>query len=159
MSYPEPLYKGDTGEVSATYRPNGHAPELVYPNGTVIHYLATGETTAGGYGLYRYEMQGGPGGPGPHFHRTISESFYILTGSLQIFNGEKWIDTQPGDFVHVPAGGIHGFRNASGEPTSMLLHFAPGAPREAYFEGLVDLATKTEAEREEFMLHHDNTWV
>jgi mannose-6-phosphate isomerase-like protein (cupin superfamily) len=159
MSYPEPLYKGDEGEVSATYRPNGHAPELTYPNGTVIHYLATGGTTAGGYGLYRYEMQGGPGGPAPHFHRTISESFYILTGSMQIFNGEKWIDTEPGDFVHVPAGGIHGFRNVSGEPTSMLLHFAPGAPREAYFEGLVDLATKTPAERDSFMLYHDNIWI
>jgi hypothetical protein len=35
-------------------------------------------------------------------------------------------------------GGIHGFRNESGEPASMLLHFAPGAPREGYFEGLAE---------------------
>jgi mannose-6-phosphate isomerase-like protein (cupin superfamily) len=159
MSYPEPLYFKDEGEVSATYRPDGHAPELVYPNGTTVHYLATGETTAGGYGLYRYEMAGPKGGPGPHFHRTISESFYTLTGTIQIFDGENWIGTKPGDFVHVPAGGIHGFRNESGEPASMLLHFAPGAPREAYFEGLVNLAGKTDEERAEFMMYHDNTWL
>ncbi len=158
MSYPEPLYKGDSGEVSAYYRPNDHAPELVYPHGTRIHYLATGETTAGGYGLYRYEMVTN-GGPGPHFHRTISESFYVLSGTIQIYNGEKWIDTEPGDFVHVPAGGIHGFRNQSGEEASMLIHFAPGAPREAYFEGLVELGSKTDEERQDFMLYHDNIWV
>jgi mannose-6-phosphate isomerase-like protein (cupin superfamily) len=159
MSYPEPLYTKDEPEVSATYRPTDHAPELVYPNGTKIHYLATGATTAGGYGLYRYEMAGPPGGPGPHFHRTVSESFYTLTGSIEIYDGEQWIETHPGDFVHVPAGGIHGFRNVSGEPASMLLHFAPGAPREGYFEGLLGLGDMTDDERAEFMLYHDNTWL
>jgi len=78
---------------------------------------------------------------------------------MEIFNGEKWIRTSPGDFVHVPAGGIHGFRNTSGEPASMLLHFAPGAPREAYFEGLVTLGELTDEQRREFMDYHDNYWV
>jgi mannose-6-phosphate isomerase-like protein (cupin superfamily) len=158
MSYPEPLYLKDEGEVSATYRARDHSPELVYANGTTIHYLATGETSAGGYGLYRYEMAG-KGGPGPHFHRTISESFYTLTGSIQIYDGEQWIDTRPGDFVHVPAGGIHGFRNVSGVPASMLIHFAPGAPREPYFEGLVHLGEKSEDEVAEFMREHDTYWL
>ena len=36
-----------------------------------------------------------------------------------------------GDFLFVPEGGIHGFRNESGAPASMLLLFAPGAPRAA----------------------------
>jgi oxalate decarboxylase/phosphoglucose isomerase-like protein (cupin superfamily) len=78
---------------------------------------------------------------------------------VRIYNGTRWIDTRPGDFVHVPEGGIHAFRNESGEPASMLLHFAPGAPREGYFEGLVDLAGMTEEERAEFMLRHDTFWL
>lgn len=78
---------------------------------------------------------------------------------MRIYNGTRWIDTRPGDFVHVPEGGIHAFRNESGEPASMLLHFAPGAPREGYFEGLVDLAGMTEEERAEFMLRHDTFWL
>jgi hypothetical protein len=89
MTYPEPRYFGESGEVSATYRPASHEPE-------------------------------------------------------------------------VPPGGIHGFRNESGEPASMLLHFAPGAPREGYFEGLAKFAVSgqpSDAEMAEFYLRHDNTWL
>lgn len=159
MSYPEPRYFGDAGETSAWHRPAGHAPELTYPNGNTVHYLATGESTGGLFGLYRWEMGPTPSGPGPHFHRSISESFYILSGTVRIYDGTRWIDTEPGDWVHVPAGGIHGFRNESGAPASMLLHFSPGAPREGYFEGLVDLADMSDEERAAFYLHHDNVWL
>jgi mannose-6-phosphate isomerase-like protein (cupin superfamily) len=157
--YPEPRYLGDRGEVSATHRRADHEPELTYPSGNTAHYLATGATTNGQFGLYRWEMGPEPSGPQPHFHRSISESFYVLTGTVRIYDGTRWIDTKPGDFVHVPEGGVHGFRNESGEPASMLLHFAPGAPREGYFEGIIDLATMTEDERAEFYLRHDTFWV
>ena len=43
----------------------------------------------------------------------------------------------------------------------MLLHFAPGAPREGYFEGLASFAVSGRPEREEvadFYLRHDNHW-
>ncbi len=114
MTYPPPRYRGDTGELTATYRPNGTAPELDYGGGNVAHYLATGASTQGQFGLYRWEMGADPVGPGPHFHRAISESFYVLTGNVRIFNGADWIDAEPGDFVHVPEGGVHAFRNESG---------------------------------------------
>ena len=39
MTYPPPLYHGPDGEISAGYRPDGTEPELVYPNGTRVHYL------------------------------------------------------------------------------------------------------------------------
>ena len=42
----------------------------------------------------------------------------------------------------MPIGGVHGFRNESGEPASMLLLFTPGAPREDYFETLADAARR-----------------
>ena len=101
-------------------------------------------------------------GPDPHFHRTISESFFILEGTVRIYDGTRWIDTRPGDFVHVPAGGIHGFRNESGAPAAMLLHFAPGAPREGYFEGLATFAASgrpSDEELADFYLRHDNHWL
>lgn len=103
-----------------------------------------------------------PAGPGPHFHRSISESFYVLTGTIRIYDGTRWVDCAPGDFVHVPEGGVHGFRNESGAPASMLLHFSPGAPREEYFEVLADAARRDEMERAgraEFMFRHDTYWV
>jgi hypothetical protein len=41
----------------------------------------------------------------------------------------------------------------------MLLHFAPGAPREGYFEGLAGLAGASDKERAEFFLRHDTCWL
>ena len=64
MSYPQPRYLGDTGETSATARPAGASPELILP-ATNVHYLATGATTGGDFGLYRWEMTGSPTGPAP----------------------------------------------------------------------------------------------
>ncbi|GAA3269789.1 cupin domain-containing protein [Dactylosporangium vinaceum] len=159
MSYPEPKYHAETGEASATYRPVGTPPEFTYASGNTVHYLATGASTGGEFGLYRWVMGPQPSGPDPHFHRSISESFFILSGSVRIYDGKRWIDTEPGDFVHVPEGGVHAFRNESGAPAEMLLHFAPGAPREAYFEGLPNLSQMTDEERAAFMLEHDTFWI
>jgi mannose-6-phosphate isomerase-like protein (cupin superfamily) len=162
MAYPPARYHGETGEVSAWIRPADRPPEVVYPNGTVAHYIAQAATTDGLFGIYRWEMPGGAGGPGPHFHRTIAESFYILAGSVEIHDGNDWVSTQAGAFVHVPAGGWHGFRNASDAPASMLIHFAPGAPREGYFETLAawarDGRPDDEALVDEFYRAHDNIW-
>ena len=162
MSYPEPRYLCEGGEVSAIHRPADDPPELTYPSGNTAHYLATGAMTRGLFGLYRWEMGPEPSGPGPHFHRTLTESFYILRGTIRIYDGRTWIDTVPGDFVHVPEGGIHGFRNESGEAASMLILFTPGAPREDYFETLADAARRDAMGADdwtEFFLRHDTFWV
>jgi mannose-6-phosphate isomerase-like protein (cupin superfamily) len=162
MSYPPPLYHGDAGEVSARIHPHDAEPDLVYPNGNRVTYLATGESAGRLFGLYRWEFSEAVSGPGPHFHRTIAESFYILTGEVKVYDGTGWVTARPGDFLHVPPGGLHGFRNESGAEASMLLHFAPGAPREAYFEGLDRMARGekwTEEEYDAFMAAHDNVWT
>jgi mannose-6-phosphate isomerase-like protein (cupin superfamily) len=162
MSYPAPRYLGDTGEISAAFRPEDHQPELSNPSGNRTHYLATGASTNGQFGLYRWDMGPTPSGPDAHFHKTISESFFVLSGTVRLFDGKRWVDASPGDFLYVPEGGIHAFRNESGEAASMLLLFAPGAPREDYFETLADAARRealSDEERAEFFLRHDTYWV
>jgi mannose-6-phosphate isomerase-like protein (cupin superfamily) len=162
MSYPVPRYSGTTGEVSATLRRADQAPDLIYTSGNTVHYLGTAASTNGAFGLYRWEMGPTPSGPGPHFHKTISESFFVLSGTVRLYDGATWIEARPGDFLFVPEGGIHAFRNESGEPASMLLMFTPGAPREGYFEGLAELAESrqlTVEELAEFYLRHDNHWL
>ena len=132
-------------------------------SGRSASYLATGALAGCDFGLYRWDMSGPPTGPGAHFHRTMSESFLVLSGAMRILSGEHWIDARSGDFVHVPAGGIHGFRNESGEPASILILFSPGAPREAYFEGLAQVAESggqpSAEEMDEFYRRHDNVWL
>jgi quercetin dioxygenase-like cupin family protein len=162
VSYPEPRYHGDSGLTNATFRPTGHDPDVRYPSGGTVQYLATGASTGGQFGLYRWEMAAAQGGPQPHFHRTISESFYMLSGTIRLYDGKRWIDGAPGDFLFVPEGGIHAFKNESGEPAAMLILFAPGAPREDYFETTARTAAglvMSEDERAAFFLRHDTYWV
>ena len=160
MSYPPPKYLHDAGEASGTFRPMSAPDDLIMkPGGTHVSYLATAASTGGEFGLYRWDMSGAPSGPSAHFHKTISESFFVLTGTIRLFDGAKWVDGVPGDFLHIPQGGIHAFRNESGEPASMLLLFAPGADRERYFEELAEMITTgrelSEEERKEFLRRHD----
>ena len=158
MTYPDPRYLGEAGEVSARFRPVDAPPELSLGGGGAASYLATGASTNGQFGLYRWDMGPAPSGPGTHFHRSISESFFILSGAVRLFDGEHWTDATAGDFLFVPEGGLHAFRNESGQPASMLILFAPGAPREGYFEGLPGLPSD-EAARAEFFLRHDTFWA
>ncbi len=162
MSYPDPTYLGEHGTTGATIRRADSPPDLEYRNGGTVDYLATGAATGGRFGLYRWTFGTGVTGPDPHFHRTISESFFILSGTVRLHDGTGWTDTTAGDFAHVPPGAIHGFRNESGEPASMLLLFSPGAPREEYFETLKRFGeglTMTTEEKDAFFLAHDNYWV
>ncbi|HEY9372437.1 cupin domain-containing protein [Streptomyces sp.] len=159
MSYPEPRYHGEKGEISASYRPAGTPAELTSRNGTQTHYLATTASTGGEFGLYKIDMTPKAGGPSTHFHKTISETFYILDGTVRLFDGAQWVDAKKGDFLYVPTGGLHAFRNDSDDPASMLLLFAPGAPREEYFEKVGTVAQMTDEERAEFFLKHDTFWT
>jgi mannose-6-phosphate isomerase-like protein (cupin superfamily) len=162
MSYPEPRYHGQKGEISAVFRPVDQKPELTIGSGTAVHYLATGASTHGQFGLYRWDAKPRTPGPAAHFHRTMSESFFILSGSVQLFNGARWVDTKAGDFLFVPEGGLHGFRNESEEPASMLILFAPGAPREGYFEAIAAKAAGrpfNDDEWKDICLRHDNYFI
>ena len=162
MSYSDPRYLGDKGEISARFRPADQKPELMIGSGTVVRYLATGASTHGQFGLYRWEARPHTPGPSAHFHRTMSESFFILSGTMRLFNGERWIDATAGDFLYVPEGGVHAFHNESGEPASMLLLFAPGAPREAYFEALAEKAAGrwfSDEEWRDLCRRHDNYFI
>ena len=155
MSYPEKVYFGEGGEVSANFRPASTPPDLGSA-GDGIHYLATTEVTRGEFGLYRVMMKPRAGGPKTHFHRTISESFYILSGTVRLFNGDTWVDGEQGDFLHVPQGGLHAFRNDADAPAEMLLLFTPGAPREEYFEKLGQVGQE---DRAAFLDKHDSYFV
>lgn len=157
-SYPEPRYHGEGGEAGvAAYRPASAEPEL-RPGGGAFHYLSTGAGTGGEFGLYRTDLPPG-GGTSTHFHRTISEAFFMLSGELRLFDGARWIGATSGDYLYVPPGGLHAFYNTADQPASFLMLFTPGAPREGYFEGLRDLPHMSEEERLEFMLRHDNHMV
>ena len=151
-----------TGEISATYRPAATPAELSGPR-VDTKFLATGATTGGDFGLFQWDMNPQAGGPAAHYHKTFSESFYILDGAVRLYDGANWVTAVKGDYLYVPPNGIHAFRNESDEPASMLILFAPGAPRERYFTELVEIATTgrqlSDEEYTEFLASHDQYMV
>jgi quercetin dioxygenase-like cupin family protein len=77
------------------------------------------------------------GGPPLHIHHREQESFYLLKGTLDITLGEKKLRATTGDFVQIPRGAVHAFRNAGSTTARMLLFFSP-AGMENYFESVLE---------------------
>jgi mannose-6-phosphate isomerase-like protein (cupin superfamily) len=153
-------YLRDAGEVSAEFRAGDDVDHLTFStSGTHVRFVAPGTVTRGQFGLFEWTMRPRTGGADAHFHRTFSESFYVTSGTVEFYDGDRWVLARAGDFLYVPMGGVHGFRAPSDEPSSMLILFAPGAPREKYFRELAAIRdegrTLTEDEWTEFFAAHD----
>ena len=133
-------YARDVGEVSGRFVRSGDIEQLSRASGSTTRFVAPGSLTNGEFGLFEWLMPASAGGASPHFHKTFSESFYVLTGTVQLYDGTSWVEADQGEFLYVPPGGIHAFRNASDQPASMLILFAPGAPRENYFRETAEIA-------------------
>ena len=68
-------------------------------------------------------MAPGPGGAKLHFHRTMAESFFILAGAVTLGDGAQKVAARSGDYLYVPPGGLHGFKNTTEEAASLLILF------------------------------------
>ena len=162
-AYPPARYLDEQGSASATFRSRDLPPGYTTAKGTAGHYLASSELTDGAFTLIRWDMTAQSGGPSPHFHRSFAETFYILSGSVRLYDGVNWHDAAPGDLLHVPAGGVHAFTNSSGAAASMLMLLSPGARREEYFAELADIAARqavlTDDEWAELFARHDTVMV
>jgi mannose-6-phosphate isomerase-like protein (cupin superfamily) len=159
-SYPLPKYHGP-GEVSAVlHRAGQRQPDVEIGNSARIFYLATGDTTGGAFCAYLSEFDGPDPGAAPHIHTSLTESFLILEGTMQLYTGAAWVDATRDDWMTVPEGGIHGFRHQDPGRARILVVYTPDAPREEFFEGLAALAAGRPLPYGEalpdFMRRHDN---
>jgi quercetin dioxygenase-like cupin family protein len=156
-------YSGDSGELSVIAVPAASMKTVLMKSGTLGSFVATGTLTRGQYGLYRWDMPANAGGAGGHFHRSFSEAFYVLEGAPSFYDGRAWTPGAPGDYLYVPEGGIHGFRNDTDAAASMLILFAPGIAREAYFEELAEIGASdrqvTKADWADLYARHDQVMV
>ena len=153
-------FLADTPEISARFRPAAarERPPVESPS----RFVAPGSVTNGQYGLFEYDVKP-RGGPHPHFHRTFSEAFYILNGTVGLYDGSGWVDAVVGDFLYVPEGGIHAFRNDGDAMARMLILFAPGIARERFFTEIAELhesgRSLSSEEWTEFYARHDQYMV
>jgi len=87
--------------------------------GTLMTVKATGETTRGAFGLIEQELPPGFATP-MHVHHSEDEPFYILEGEVTFHCGERTLVAQPGAFVFLPRGIVHGFEVTGGTPARLL---------------------------------------
>ena len=79
------LWKPDKPEPTRAFEWKGSMLTLAWsPDG---RYIATGDQTSGRFGLYRWTFGETETGPDPHFHRSISEQFYVLSGEVRLYDG------------------------------------------------------------------------
>jgi quercetin dioxygenase-like cupin family protein len=151
-------YVGASGEQTAVVL--GADQQLSRPAvGTVV---ATGSQTQGDFGLFRGEFAAGSQ-IAAHFHRTFSESFYVLNGSIELWDGAAWSRASSGDLVHVPRGGVHGLRVPPECGAEVLTLFTPGIPRERFVVELLEIRDSgrslTAGQWTEFYRRHDQYMV
>jgi mannose-6-phosphate isomerase-like protein (cupin superfamily) len=102
--------------------------------GDAITFLITGEETDGA--VFMAELSIPPaGGPPPHIHHREDESFYVREGTLAIRVGDRTVNVSPGDFVHVPRGTVHCFKNTGNTHAKMLVTFTPAGMEKFFEEG------------------------
>jgi quercetin dioxygenase-like cupin family protein len=122
------------------HRGAGTGPSFWGP-GDRYTFLVTGEESGGAYFAMEAFVPPG-GGPGPHVHTREDETFYVLEGHVEFLLGEETVVAGPGDFVNVPRGVVHRFRNAGAETARVVLTFTP-AGIEGFFEETLDSAPPT----------------
>jgi quercetin dioxygenase-like cupin family protein len=126
-----------TSEGKLFHRPVTTGPSFWGP-GDRYTFLVTGAESGGAYFAMEAWVPPG-GGPPPHIHTREDETFYLLEGSMEFLLGEDRIMAGPGDFVNIPRGMVHCFRNTSDETSRMILTFTP-AGIEGFFEETLDSA-------------------
>jgi quercetin dioxygenase-like cupin family protein/catechol 2,3-dioxygenase-like lactoylglutathione lyase family enzyme len=119
------------------YVPAGAGPAY-WGHGDQVTFLITGAETGGAFFMAEVSVPPG-GGPSPHVHNREEESFYLMQGVLTIQVGGKTLNASPGDFVHLPRGVVHSFRNAGNVDAKFLLVVTPGG-LEKFFEKAFDPA-------------------
>lgn len=122
----------------ARYIRAGTGPAYRGP-GNQITFLITSAESNGGVFFGEVVVSPG-GGPPPHRHSHEDESFYIVEGTLALLLGDETVIASPGDFVQIPRGVVHAFKNTGTVNARMLAVNTPGGI-EKFFEETFDIAT------------------
>jgi quercetin dioxygenase-like cupin family protein len=104
--------------------------DTYYLVGILLRFLV--RDPAAGYCLV--EGLVGPGaGPPPNRHPADDEAFYVLDGRFEFIIGGESRIAAAGDFVKIPRGEVHTFRNIGGAPARALILNAPGTAHIGFF--------------------------
>jgi mannose-6-phosphate isomerase-like protein (cupin superfamily) len=102
---------------------------------------ASGRATGGSLTVIEVAIDGGPP---RHTHSREDESFYVLTGTLDVECGQDRFQAGSGSFVFLPRNLPHAFRSMGGPATALLI-VTPGGLDEYFAELSAALAANADA--------------
>lgn len=97
---------------------------------------ATKDDTRGIYSLFVSTVPPGEGVP-IHTHFKQDEAYYLLDGEWEMYDdtNQETLKLGPENYVYVPMGINHGFKNIGDKPGRLVLMITPGG-LEGFFEGI-----------------------
>jgi mannose-6-phosphate isomerase-like protein (cupin superfamily) len=78
-------------------------------------------------------------GPPPHHHEDADEFFYVIAGRLGVMSGDAWTSLGARDYMNVPRGTVHTFRNEGPEDVQVITGFEPQGFERFFVEFGVDV--------------------
>jgi quercetin dioxygenase-like cupin family protein len=110
------------------------AGDAVAVAGGAYRILLSGAHTNGACAVI--EMEVPPhSGPGPHAHKDVQESFYVLEGEVVVRSETQTYTARKGAFVNIPFGGaVHNFRNESDHMARLLCIVTPAGMDDMFRE-------------------------
>jgi quercetin dioxygenase-like cupin family protein len=117
----------------AVHVPAGEGPTTWFAGDTYT-IKASGESTSGSLGLVEATVPPG-GGPIAHIHTRTDEAFYVLSGDLELLDGARTFIARAGDFVFIPRGIRHRFKNTGVHSAQLLFMFTPGGEERVFEYG------------------------
>ena len=128
------------GPAAALYRASSDAPTLTVARlGVTIRTLVATAESGGTLAALEYTAPPAFGGPAPHWHAQLTETFLGLAGAPVLRAGDAEHVLAPGAVVVVPPRVVHAFRTPGAEPARFLVLASPGLGLEHYFGELAEL--------------------
>jgi quercetin dioxygenase-like cupin family protein len=124
------------GEGIALWVPEEPPSELVHgaePELSSYTFVATAQGTGGALAIADAVVPPG-NGPPEHAHDDADESFYVIDGRTWMRAGGREFIVERGDYVFIPRGTPHTFKNRTQEPCRMILTYTPGGMEQFFIE-------------------------
>ena len=129
------MSSGETGTEQSAVGVYPDGGRSIWLLGMLVTFKAVSEETGDEYSLYELTVPPQLGAL-PHIHHAETEAFYVLEGEVEFLKGERTVRVGVGEFVFIPRGVVHGFKNVGDEPARCLGIVTPGGLAEKLLTGL-----------------------
>ncbi|MGH9476185.1 MAG: cupin domain-containing protein [Terriglobales bacterium] len=110
------------------------ADETIRVGPLAVHFLLTGENSAGAIAAFEVVVPGAQRLAGPaHSHDHYEETIYGIEGVLTWTVGGKQIEVGPGQALCIPRGAVHRFDNNTTQAAKIVCAVTPAALGPQFF--------------------------